>query len=78
MSVGAGTFAFDPFQSTTAIKGSVNNGAFSGTLTRPGGNKQNLSISFTGQAHQRADDSTTIEGDLVSGRCRWTVSLERA
>ncbi len=78
MSVGSGTFAFDPFQGTTIIKGTVNEDAFDGTLIRPGGNKQSLSIRFTGQAHRDPGGLDSIEGALVSGRCRWSVSLRRA
>ena len=78
MSVGAGRFAFDPFQGTTVVKGVVKDGAFSGTLTRPGASKLSLSISFTGHARRDSAGSEIIKGDLASGRCRWSVSLKRA
>jgi hypothetical protein len=37
-----------------------------------------LSITFTGTAMKDADGTEHIDGSLVSGRCRWTVTLKRA
>lgn len=78
MRIGSNGFGFDPFGSTTAITGTVENGVLSGTLTRPGGNRQTLTISFTGRARETAEGEDVIEGDLASGRCKWTVVLRRA
>jgi hypothetical protein len=78
MRVGDGAFAFDPFGSTTVIKGTAENDTLSGTLTRPGGGHQTLSISFTGHARQDAEGTETIEGVLTSGKCTWKVTLARA
>ena len=78
MSIGRGTFAFDPFQGTTVIKGRVEGDHLSGSFSRPGGNKVSLSISFEGHASASAADEDTIDGKLVSARCRWSVSLKRA
>jgi len=78
MRVGDGKFAFDPFGSTTVINGTVEQDKLSGTLTRPGGGHQTLSISFTGQARQDATGKETIDGTLTSGRCTWQVTLGRA
>ncbi len=78
MRVGGGTFAFDPFGSTTVIDGKVEKDTLSGTLTRPGGGHQVLSISFTGHAREDAGGKETIEGVLTSGKCSWQVALERA
>jgi hypothetical protein len=77
MSIGAHSFGFDPFQSTTVIQGVVDGGALRGTLTRTGGNKQVLSISFDGQAGKDDQGRATIIGTLSSGRCRWHVALKR-
>jgi hypothetical protein len=78
MSVERTTFAFDPFQSTTVIAGTVaDNGALNGTLSRPVTGQQVVSISFTGVATQHDDGSETIDGQLKSGRCTWTVTLKR-
>lgn len=84
MSIGSRGFAFDPFQATTVINGQVTEaGALSGTYSRPGpGTGQSrttaLSITFTGTALKDADGTEHIDGSLVSGRCRWTVTLKRA
>ena len=78
MSVGSGAFAFDPFQSTTVIKGKVEGGALTGTLVRRGPNDQTLSITFEGKAGKTGDGQDAITGTLSSGRCRWSVALTRA
>jgi hypothetical protein len=77
MRVGDGKFAFDPFESTTVINGTVEKDTLSGTLTRPGGGHQTLSISFTGHAREDAGGKQTIDGVLTSGKCSWQVALER-
>jgi hypothetical protein len=78
MSVGDKGFALDPFQSTTVIQGGVgNDGRLTGNLTRQGGDRQNLSVSFEGTATGAGSESETIDGTLVSGRCRWKVTLHR-
>ena len=74
MSIGENGFGFDPFQSTTVIRGEVTkDGHLSGKLIRQGGDHQNLSITFEGVASR----SEAINGTLLSSRCRWTVALHR-
>jgi hypothetical protein len=76
MSIGEKGFAFDPFQSTTVIQGEVvKDGRLTGTLSRQGGDRQNLSVRFEGSAN--GTGKQTIDGTLVSGRCRWSVTLQR-
>jgi hypothetical protein len=78
MSIGEKGFAFDPFQSTTVIQGSVGkDGHLVGDLTRLGPDHQNLLVSFVGSAISESD-TEMIEGALVSGRCHWKVTLHRA
>ncbi len=78
MSVGLRTFAFDPFQGTTVISGTVSDAvSLRGALVRAGNGQQPSSISFSGEARQRDGGDETIDGELVSGRCSWTVSLKR-
>ena len=74
-----GKFAFDPFQSTTVIDGLAgDSGQLAGSLTRVSNGQQMASISFTATESRRPSGEETIEGNLVSGRCRWAVSLKRA
>ena len=74
MSIGEKGFGFDPFQSTTVIKGDIDqNGHLSGKLTREGGDHQPVSVSFEGMA-----EADFITGTLQSGRCHWKVTLRRA
>jgi hypothetical protein len=77
MSIGGRSFGFDPFQSTTVIQGTNDEGILRGTLTRAGGNKQTLSISFEGQAGKDDEGKVTITGTLSSSHCRWHVALKR-
>jgi hypothetical protein len=78
MSVERKTFAFDPFQGTTVINGSVSNdGTLKGTLSRPGSGQQVVSISFSGAVTQRDGGGETIDGQLTSGSCTWAVNLKR-
>ncbi len=78
MSVERKTFAFDPFQGTTVINGTVSgNGALEGLFSRPGGSQQTVSIKFSGTLAQHDGGAETIDGQLVSGHCTWTVSLKR-
>jgi hypothetical protein len=78
MTVGGKTFAFDPFQGTTVISGSVSDSGLQGSLSRPGNGQQLVSISFTGAATQHDSGEQTIDGRMASGHCSWTVSLKRA
>ncbi len=79
MSVERKTFAFDPFQGTTVIDGTVSgNGVLQGSLSRPAGGQQEVSISFSGAVAQHGDGTETIDGLLKSGHCTWAVSLKRA
>ena len=78
MSVGSGAFAFDPFQGTTVLKGTVEQGKFRGELTRRGGGNQTLSIVFEGEAARNEKRDEVITGKLSSGRCQWNVTLKRA
>ena len=76
MSIGSKGFGFDPFQSTTVIRGEVGkDGRLNGSLTRQGADRQDLSVSFEGSAS--AAGAETIDGTLASGRCRWKVTLHR-
>jgi hypothetical protein len=76
MSIGSKGFGFDPFRSTTVIQGEVGkDGRLIGSLNRQGADRQDLSVSFEGSAS--AAGAETIDGTLVSGRCRWTVTLRR-
>jgi hypothetical protein len=77
MSVGRTTFAFDPFQGTTVINGTVEDDSLKGSLSRPGNGQQVVSISFSGEARHHDGGEDTIDGELVSGGCSWTVSLKR-
>lgn len=74
MRIGDASFAFDPFESTTVINGTVRDGALNGTLSRPGGGGRTVSIRFEG----RAEQEETITGTLTSGPCTWQVTLRRA
>lgn len=77
MSIGGKTFAFDPFQSTTVINGTIDDsGHLTGRLQRVGGDHQDLSIAFDGSVATTAD-SETITGTIKSGRCTWSVTLQR-
>jgi hypothetical protein len=76
MSIGAKGFGFDPFQSTTVIQGVVDkDGHLIGNLTRQGADRHDLSVSFEGSASMTGAEA--IDGTLVSGRCRWKVTLRR-
>ncbi len=78
MSVGRKTFAFDPFQGTTVINGAISDAdSLQGTLSRAGNGQQAITISFSGQARHSDSGEEMIDGELVSGRCSWTVSLKR-
>ncbi len=78
MSVGRTTFAFDPFQGTTVINGTVSDAdSLKGSLSRAGNGQQVVSISFSGEARHHDGGEDTIDGELVSGRCSWTVNLKR-
>jgi hypothetical protein len=79
MSVEQTKFAFDPFQGTTIINGSVSDdGHLDGVLSRPGNGQQVVSISFSGSAVKHDGGEQTIDGVLTSGRCSWSVSLKPA
>ena len=76
MSIGAKGLGFDPFQSTTVIQGVVDkDGHLIGNLTRQGADRHDLSVSFEGSASMTGAEA--IDGTLVSGRCRWKVTLRR-
>ena len=78
MSIGEKGFGFDPFQSTTVIQGAIGkDDRLAGTLTRQGGDHQNLSVSFEAAVRGTGSELETIDGTLVSGRCHWTVTLRR-
>ena len=78
MSVGGGKFAFDPFQSTTVIKGKVaEDGSLHGELVRQGGGNQTLKADFEARARRNGAGGDEIAGVLSSGRCRWQVILRR-
>ncbi len=78
MNIGQGSFGFAPFQNTVAIRGKVGpDDTLEGTLERVGGDKQTLTITLRARVVHKADEADRIEGDLVSGRCRWAVKLMR-
>jgi hypothetical protein len=78
MSIGRKTFAFDPFQGTLVISGTVSDADhLQGTLSRVGSGQQVVSISFAGDARQHDGEEDSIDGHLVSGHCSWTVNLKR-
>jgi hypothetical protein len=78
MSVERKTFAFDPFQGTTVIDGTVSeNGVLNGSLSRPAGGQKEASISFSGGVARHGDGDETIDGLLKSGHCTWVVTLKR-
>jgi hypothetical protein len=79
MTVGRKTFSFDPFQGTTVINGEISPVAhFDGSFSRAISGQKPVSISFTGVALHRDDGAMTIEGELTSGHCSWSVSMKRA
>jgi hypothetical protein len=78
MTIGENGFGFDPFQSTAVIQGVVSkDGRLTGDLSRQGTDHQNITASFVGSASEARSDREVLEGTLVSGRCRWTVTLHR-
>jgi hypothetical protein len=76
MSIGSGAFGFDPFQSTTIIQGQISGRELHGSLSRLGANRTMLSIRFDGIA-ESGTGKDRISGTLVSGPCRWSVTLDR-
>jgi hypothetical protein len=78
MTIGENGFGFDPFQSTVVIRGVVSkDGRLTGDLSHQGTDHQNITASFAGSAIEATSDAEVLEGTLVSGRCRWTVTLHR-
>ncbi len=78
MSIGEKGFALDPFPSTTVMQGAVGkDGRLTGNMTRPGGNRQTLSVSFEGSVSGAGSEAEAIDGTLESGRCHWKVTLHR-
>lgn len=78
MSIGEKGFALDPFQSTTVIQGAVGkDGRLTGNMTRQGGDRQNLSVSFEDLVSGAGSEAEAIDGTLESGRCHWKVTLHR-
>ena len=74
LTIGEGDFGFDPFQSSTIIQGTVgHDGQLGGTFIRQDTHHQPISISF----NATAAGEEAITGELVSGRCRWSVALRR-
>ena len=75
MSVSRDKFAFDPFQNTAIIHGSVVEGRLTGRLERIGGEHRVSLIELDAQAKTGSDDTGFIQGELKSGPCRWQVEL---
>jgi hypothetical protein len=74
MLVGENGFGFDPFQSSTVIRGKVSgDGRMAGTAARQGVDHQDLLIAFDGMTTGPGE----VSGTLKSGRCRWAVTLHR-
>ena len=80
MTIRGDKFAFDPFQSTTVIRGTISNHSrLQGNLSSPAGNKTSLYAAFDGstEKNEATEQSITIIGTLTSGVCRWAVRLQR-
>ena len=78
MTIGEGSFGFAPFQNTVIIRGKIGaDDRIEGALERPGGDKKILTITLKARLIQDAVGSSSIEGALASGKCRWTVKLTR-
>ena len=75
MSVSRDKFAFDPFQSTAIIHGSVVERRLTGRLERIGGEHRVSIIELEAEAKTGSDGSRFIQGELKSGSCRWRVEL---
>jgi hypothetical protein len=77
MSIGNGTFAFDPFQSTDVLHGKISAGGdLNGESVRPIPQSRSVTTVFLGRIQQSDQDEQVI-GTLTSGRCRWVVTLQR-
>jgi hypothetical protein len=77
MSIGHGVFAFDPFQSTSVLHGTVGpSGDIVGETVRPVAGSKSITMNFVGQL-QQSEGVEKIVGTLTSGRCRWSVGLVR-
>lgn len=77
MSIGHGKFAFDPFQSTSIIRGNVADDQLTGRLEKLGGEKRVTMIVLKAQAISTPDGAQLIRGKLESGPCQWQVELHR-
>ena len=81
MTIRGDKFAFDPFQSTTVIRGTISKlGSLRGNFSSTGENKVPFHASFDGesQRNQATEQSVAIVGTLRSGPCRWAVRLRRS
>lgn len=81
MTIRGDKFAFDPFQSTTVIQGTISKlGRVQGNLSSTGGNKMPGYASFDGSAKtdDAAEQSIAIIGTLRSDTCHWAVRLQRS
>jgi hypothetical protein len=81
MTIRGDKFAFDPFQSTMVIHGTISKlGRIQGNFSSTGGNRLPLYASFDGSTDRSdaAEQSITIVGTLRSGTCRWAVRLQRS
>jgi hypothetical protein len=77
MSIARGSFAFDPFQSTTVLQGNVGpTGDLVGEAVRLVTGNIPITMDFHGQV-QKSDGGERILGTLASGRCHWSVALLR-
>ncbi len=77
MSIGSGTFAFDPFQSTAVLQGKIGPaGDLMGEVVRPVPGSKPITMGFLGRI-QHSEGVERIVGTLTSGRCHWSVTLRR-
>jgi hypothetical protein len=77
MSIGHGSFAFDPFQSTDVLQGKIGDaGDLQAEAVRPLPGNKAVTMSFVGRI-QHTNDGDQITGTLTSGHCRWSVALSR-
>lgn len=75
LSIGGGAFAFDPFQSTTVLHGTIDPaGNVSGEAVRQISGGKSVTIGFVGRV-QHTEPTDKIIGMLTSGRCHWAVAL---
>lgn len=77
MSIGSAAFAFDPFQSTDVLHGTINRaGDLTGEAVRLIPGDRSVVMDFIGRV-QSSEGGERVVGALMSGRCHWVVTLLR-